>query len=439
MVSLRSLQHAGVALAGTLLLAACTVTFPLPTLPGTPTAGGTPGPVVATPITIPTLPAAPTQVAQPQQPAPAQPTLQPTPLPQIVLMPTDIVAVEALENVNIRSGPGTAYSVVGRLAQGMGSNVLMVTADGGWWQITCPTGVPADCFVTADPDLTRAVTNVPPDPRPMDPGSINDTGGIVIESLDVRILESFPVQVQAVIEGYIPDGCIRPYGVPQVREGNTIRLSIQTTRTGQQCTQAIIPYSEVVGLDVSGLPAGAYNVAINDLWASFDLPGGNETPAGPEVIETDVEWVLIRADIPAMQWPGPGDAVVGALRTGEIAQVTGMTPDGAWWEIVCVQSDTPCYVNAAFATPTGPQGQDLFPVVPTDVGLVMAQVDTPILEGPYAEALPAGLLFAGQMARVTGVTADQTWWRVDCDVTQTTARECYVSADPSQTTPAGLP
>jgi hypothetical protein len=98
-----------------------------------------------------------------------------------------------------------------------------------------------------------------------------------------------------------------------------------------------------------------------------------------------------------------------------------------------------CYMNAAAADPTGPPDQDQFAVVDAGTEYIMAVVDTPIREGPGPEHLPAGLFYGGMTARVTGRTPDGAWWRVDCDVTQTSARECYVSADPAQTVPADAP
>ena len=158
----------------------------------------------------------------------------------------------------------------------------------------------------------------------------------------------------------------------------------------------------------------------------------------PGVIGADVQWVLTRAALPAFTGPASRFPQAGGVAAGAVVRVLGTTTDGAWWRIPCPGNEAEgCFINAAFATPTVAPDEQQFATVPTDVQLVQAQVDVPIYEGPGSSYLPAGLIFAGMSARVLGVTPDNGWWLIACE--QTTARWCFISADPAQAVPVGQP
>lgn len=366
-----------------------------------------------------------------------------TPLPQIVLVPTDVQYVQAQADVNLRHGPSTASPVVGSVFAGQMAAVIGRTEDGDWWQVVCPVGTTGDCFVSADPALTTPATPPLGDTPPVSdiPPLVDDLGGVVLEDLEVHIMESFPVQVQVALSGYLPDGCVRVDGIEQAREGDTVRLRINTTRVGELCTQAIRGYNQAIVLEgTEDWPPGEYLVAAGDLRQTFTLPG--EPDLGDEAIPTDVKWVLVnvRQSESLFEHPGQNSAQVGSVRGGDVVRVTGISHDGLWWQIDCVNTETRhCYLSTAVASETTAPGEDQFPVVAPGTPYIMAQVDVPIYEGPGTQYLPAGLFYAGQTATATGRTPEGSWWRIDCDVTQTTARECYVTADPAFTLPSDGP
>jgi inhibitor of cysteine peptidase len=100
-----------------------------------------------------------------------------------------------------------------------------------------------------------------------------------VEEIELLLLESFPVQVRAVIRGYLPDGCTHVDKVEQSRVGNEFRVRITTSRPADaMCTQVVIPLEETVALDVEGLPAGTYTVDVNGVTASFTLDVDNSLP-----------------------------------------------------------------------------------------------------------------------------------------------------------------
>ena len=96
-----------------------------------------------------------------------------------------------------------------------------------------------------------------------------------VESIDILLLESFPVQVHVVIEGYLPNPCHEITRIEQLKEGNTFYVTVMMKDSGLICIQIIGEFQEVVALDVYGLPAGTYQVDVNGVTGSFILEMDN--------------------------------------------------------------------------------------------------------------------------------------------------------------------
>jgi uncharacterized protein YraI len=82
--------------------------------------------------------------------------------PTVVAQPVDTKAyatqvqyVRALEDVRMRSGPGTQYSIIGLIATGQTGKVTGVSANRSWWRVICPDGSLGSCWVSAAANLTR--------------------------------------------------------------------------------------------------------------------------------------------------------------------------------------------------------------------------------------------------------------------------------------------
>ena len=181
----------------------------------------------------------------------------------------------------------------------------------------------------------------------------------VVKSVDVLLLESFPLQVNVVIRGDLPDaGCTTIASVEQVREGNTFTLTlIITTDPLALCAQVLTPFEEVVSLDVLGLPAGIYTVDVHGVQQTFEFTVDNsleEQPIDTDVYPTDVEYVLAQQDLPIHGGVGGSPTIVGQVFAGQVAQVTGTNFDGTWWQIVCPDGVGSCWVSAdpAMTQPT---------------------------------------------------------------------------------------
>jgi inhibitor of cysteine peptidase len=112
---------------------------------------------------------------------------------------------------------------------------------------------------------------------PPDDGVVK--GLAIVERVEILILESFPVQVRAQVQGYLADGCTALDTITLEREDNIFQVRITTLRpVGQICTEALVPFEESIGLDVLGLPAGEYTVDVNRTIATFRLDVDNEPP-----------------------------------------------------------------------------------------------------------------------------------------------------------------
>ncbi|MEW5989003.1 MAG: hypothetical protein AB1791_20450 [Chloroflexota bacterium] len=145
-----------------------------------------------------------------------------------------------------------------------------------------PAGSPAaaDAEPTAAPD--QPVTSADPTAKPT-PASDNAGqyayGEAFVESVDVLMLESFPVQVHVVARGQMPEGCNQIDQVKQERQGNTFAVTITTRRpVGMMCSQVLVPFEETIKLDVEGLEAGLYVVVVNGVSGQFELATANGLP-----------------------------------------------------------------------------------------------------------------------------------------------------------------
>jgi len=98
-------------------------------------------------------------------------------------------------------------------------------------------------------------------------------GMAVVQSVEIQILESMPVQVNVIVRGQLPDvGCTTISGVDQMRDGNTFHISLTTTTDPLAlCSQALMPFEEVVQLDTTNLPTAPYLVNANGVQQAFEL------------------------------------------------------------------------------------------------------------------------------------------------------------------------
>jgi hypothetical protein len=93
-----------------------------------------------------------------------------------------------------------------------------------------------------------------------------------VDSVEIQVAESAPVQVYARVRGVVGDGCstlVRP--IQQRREHARITLTIQRQRPkGAVCIQIARLFDETLRLE-GEFPAGSYELRANELATTFTV------------------------------------------------------------------------------------------------------------------------------------------------------------------------
>ncbi len=107
-------------------------------------------------------------------------------------------------------------------------------------------------------------TTVPAQPVSPPTGEEIFLSPTTITSVDVIVMESFPMQVRLHVRGEQPDGCDFPVIVEQVREGNMVTVSIyREVPLAVMCPMILLPYEDTISLDGNFEP-GDYVFQVND-------------------------------------------------------------------------------------------------------------------------------------------------------------------------------
>jgi inhibitor of cysteine peptidase len=125
--------------------------------------------------------------------------------------------------------------------------------------------VVAACGGAAEPTL---------DPPPDEGAMIRDV--IMINSADVLVMESFPVQVSVALAGDLPTPChFFRAAVSAPNADNEIHLDVYSEiPLGNTCIAVLEPFEESVSLDLEGLADGDYTVWVNgEQVGEFSYPG----------------------------------------------------------------------------------------------------------------------------------------------------------------------
>lgn len=104
-------------------------------------------------------------------------------------------------------------------------------------------------------------------------------GNVYINSAELRILESFPIQVMLNIKGDLPTPCdIFGYTISPPNDENQIHIEVFSLGVeGEICIQVLEPFAENISVSNLDTPLedGSYTVWVNgELVSEFDYQGG---------------------------------------------------------------------------------------------------------------------------------------------------------------------
>ncbi|NOX63039.1 MAG: hypothetical protein GXP42_14020 [Chloroflexi bacterium] len=120
---------------------------------------------------------------------------------------------------------------------------------------------------------------------PAEPEESVVEGVAAVETVELQIEDSLPVQVRVVVRGALPDSCTELSEAGIVRRDDAFIVTVKTTRPADAvCLSQMQPFEQIIPLPVEGAPAGVYRVSVNGVSASFELGADNavalETPPG---------------------------------------------------------------------------------------------------------------------------------------------------------------
>ena len=85
-----------------------------------------------------------------------------------------------------------------------------------------------------------------------------------VESININQIVSFPVEVNVVARGHLPNACSVIDQIRQQRVGSDFNIEIESLHQADvNCGEIRVPFEETIVLDVLGLPAGIYVVDLN--------------------------------------------------------------------------------------------------------------------------------------------------------------------------------
>ena len=133
-----------------------------------------------------------------------------------------------------------------------------------------------------EPAIDRSALSPQPDSgarSSADPPATNIiTGTANVNSIDIALMESMPVQVQVMARGDLPDGCTEIGETMTTFDGahNTFTMTLTTVRPADaMCTAVLASFEERIALPVEGLKAGTYTVDVNGVRDTFELAVDN--------------------------------------------------------------------------------------------------------------------------------------------------------------------
>ena len=92
-----------------------------------------------------------------------------------------------------------------------------------------------------------------------------------VDTVEVSIAESLPVQPMVRFKGALPNGCYSLGEITQSREGNVITVDVKMNNSGAEaCTMMLEIIDKSITLQ-GDFPAGEYTVIVNGMTQNFTI------------------------------------------------------------------------------------------------------------------------------------------------------------------------
>lgn len=397
-----------------------------------------PGPTItstALPAVVTFTPVPPTATNPPIPTATETPPATPRPevtateeAPAAMEPPESDAKVTVLGEMNIRSGPGTDYEVIGDAVAGEEFAITGKNSEGNWWQldfrgesgwIFAPYVIAADAedvpVVGAEMAEAEGPGESTAETLPPAEHAIAAVGG----DLNVR---SGPGEAYDRIGG--------------ATEGEEFVI------TGKSAD------GEWWQIDFGGEAGWVYAAFVTASNAeNVPIAGGSmaDTPAPTDSTEStapeaESAVVTMAGDMNIREGPGTGYERIGGAAEGEAYSITGKSANGEWWRIDF--DGEAGWVYAAFVTAENvenvPTVGDSSMQAPVDAVATVGG-DLNVREGPGTDYARIGGAHEGEEFAITGKSADGEWWQIDFEGQPGWIFAQYVTATDAENVPVVVP
>lgn len=111
---------------------------------------------------------------------------------------------------------------------------------------------------------------------PAEPANDTDSGvapsGAYVDNVNVADPASTPGELHITVEGNLADGCTTLMGTSQELMGSDWLITLTTFRDPNlMCTEALVPFRQVIVLGTQELTPGKYNVVVNGVSAAVEI------------------------------------------------------------------------------------------------------------------------------------------------------------------------
>jgi uncharacterized protein YraI len=363
--------------------------------------------------------------------------------------------------LNVRNGPGANFLVLGVVPGGTEMPVTGISADGGWFQVESPFG---KAFVYAEFVVYRgsAPGLIPIVP----PGGVSPNEApvvtVMVPALNVRsqpvlgsnIIGVVPQSFVMSVTGRTDTGwyqVVSPFGTGWV-------TSALVTASGDTGSIPVVdPSGNVVKEKKKDKKAETTIPTFTSYTTTTTTTTTTTKPTkgSKKLGDTGTKVIVVATRMNVRSGPGTNFPIVGLVTQGTELAVTGVFPNGLWWEVLSPQGTSKVYVAGSYVVFSGDLSRvpvlnfgDYTPSAPVTVlPLVDGQggggdgtavlipggphviVNTSVMNvriGPGGQYPSAGTVPGGTRLEVTGQFPDGLWWEVQSPFD---GGRAYVSAE----------